>query len=95
MGRAEQVEHKIFKPVNLHCVHYSCGYMPLHIFKTHRLYNTQSESLRKLWVLDDYDMSMQVHQLYQIYHFFTLGMLEYVCVDETYSGCSVLPSLLL
>ena len=36
--------------------------------QTHRMYNTKNGPQGKLWILSDQDLSMQVHQLYPMYH---------------------------
>ena len=39
---------------------YTCPYM---FVQTHRRYNTGTEPYCKLWVLGDYDVSVEVHKL--------------------------------
>ena len=47
-------ENTLYDTIMINIRHYTC-------VQTHRMFNTKSEHLGKLWTLDDYNVPMQVH----------------------------------
>ena len=54
-------ETTLYDSLMVHTYHYAS-------VQTHSMYNTKSEPEGKPWTLGDYDVSMQVRQLQQMYH---------------------------
>ena len=46
----------LYNTIIMHACHYT-------FIQTHRMYNTKSVSLGKLWALGDYEVSMYIHSL--------------------------------